>query len=75
MDLAALRTTGSDDLLDESREGGRESTIRSTEMRKLEKYPCHTQSMERCVKLVTEASVSVCGAEANDDFTMVIQAR
>ena len=24
-------------------------------------YPCHTQCVERCVKLVTEASSSVCG--------------
>lgn len=42
--------------------------IRSNEIPKLEKYPCHTQSVERCVKLVTEASASVCGAEARDGF-------
>lgn len=32
------------------------------------KYPCHTQCVERCVKLVTEASVAVCGADARDGF-------
>ena len=30
------------------------------------KYPCHTQVVERCVKIVTEASKSVCGFEARD---------
>jgi hypothetical protein len=25
-------------------------------------FPCHTQAVERCVKLVTEASTAVCGA-------------
>ncbi|ESN93198.1 hypothetical protein HELRODRAFT_181119 [Helobdella robusta] len=34
----------------------------------IEKYPCHTQAVERCVKLVTEASISVCGPEARDGF-------
>lgn len=33
-----------------------------------EKFPCHTQAVERCVKLVTEASISVCGSEARDGF-------
>lgn len=32
------------------------------------KFPCHTQAVERCVKLVTEASKSVCGTEARDGF-------
>lgn len=32
----------------------------------LEKYPCHTQAVERTVKLVTEASGKVCGAESRD---------
>ncbi|ESN92905.1 hypothetical protein HELRODRAFT_165041 [Helobdella robusta] len=31
----------------------------------IEKYPCHTQSVERCVKLVT---LSVCGPESRDGF-------
>lgn len=30
--------------------------------------PCHSQAVERCVKLVTEASASVCGQEARDGF-------
>src|ERR1043165_7789381 len=30
------------------------------------RYPCHTQAVERCVKLVTEASASVCGKNARD---------
>lgn len=32
------------------------------------KFPCHTQAVERCVKLVTEASAVVCGAPARDGF-------
>lgn len=35
------------------------------------KFPCHTQSVERCVKLVTEASASVCGADSKDGFIRV----
>lgn len=31
-------------------------------------FPCHTQPVERCVKLVTEASNSVVGHEARDGF-------
>ena len=34
-------------------------------------YPnlsCHTQSTERCVKLVTEAAAAVCGQEARDGY-------
>lgn len=33
-------------------------------------YPCHTQAVERCVKLVTEASASVCGPESRDGFIL-----
>ena len=33
-----------------------------------EKFPCHTQAVERCVKLVTEASSKVCGHSARDGF-------
>lgn len=32
------------------------------------KFPVHTQAVERCVKLVTEASGRVCGAEARNGF-------
>lgn len=31
-------------------------------------FPVHTQAVERCVKLVTEASRKVCGAESRDGF-------
>ena len=32
----------------------------------LDKFPCHTQAVERLVKIVTEASLSVCGSAARD---------
>lgn len=32
------------------------------------KFPCHTQAVERHIKLVTEASTVVCGSEARDGF-------
>lgn len=32
------------------------------------KLPCHIQAVERCVKLVTEASLAVCGSDARDGF-------
>ena len=32
------------------------------------KFPCHTQAVERCVKLVTEASAAVCGNTSRDGF-------
>src|SRR6266516_3714166 len=35
------------------------------------RYPCHTQAVERTVKLVTEASTSVCGEKAKDGFIRV----
>lgn len=31
-------------------------------------FPCHSQAVERCVKLVTETSSSVCGDDARDGF-------
>ena len=31
-------------------------------------FPCHTQAVERCVKLVTEASEAVIGAENRDGW-------
>ena len=31
-------------------------------------FPCHTQAVERCVKLVTEASAAVCDAPTRDGF-------
>lgn len=35
-----------------------------------EKYPCHTQGTERCVRLVTEASKSVCGVVQRHGFIL-----
>ncbi|GBL77695.1 hypothetical protein AVEN_152916-1 [Araneus ventricosus] len=34
-------------------------------------YPCHTHSVERCVKLVTEASAAVCGVTKRNGFIRV----
>ena len=31
-------------------------------------FPCHTQAVERCVKLVTESSSAVCGEQQRDGF-------
>lgn len=41
---------------------GGQSTI------EFERFPCHTQSVERCVKMVTEASLAVCGHLSRDGF-------
>ncbi|KAG0711470.1 hypothetical protein GWK47_020547 [Chionoecetes opilio] len=35
------------------------------------RYPCHTQAVERHIKLVTEASAAVCGKESRDGFIRV----
>ncbi|KAG5896174.1 hypothetical protein JTB14_016949 [Gonioctena quinquepunctata] len=32
----------------------------------IKSYPCHTQAVERAVKIVTEASAAVCGSENRD---------
>jgi len=32
------------------------------------RFPCHTQAVERCVKLVTQASAAVCGETSRDGF-------
>lgn len=31
-------------------------------------FPCHTQAVERGVKIITEASTKVCGEESRDGF-------
>ncbi|KAK4876600.1 hypothetical protein RN001_009106 [Aquatica leii] len=36
-----------------------------------EKYHCHTQCVERSIKLVTEASAAVCGPDSRDGFIRV----
>ncbi|GBN61083.1 hypothetical protein AVEN_188028-1 [Araneus ventricosus] len=35
-------------------------------IREIQKFPCHTQALEKCIKLVTEAWNKVCGREARD---------
>lgn len=40
----------------------------SIELPLLFELPCHTQAVERCVKVVSEASLSVCGPTARDGF-------
>ncbi|GBO43126.1 hypothetical protein AVEN_51778-1 [Araneus ventricosus] len=47
-----------------------ESLINSDTMpiREIQKFPCHTQAVERCIKLVTEASNKVCGREAREGY-------
>ncbi|GBM19746.1 hypothetical protein AVEN_895-1 [Araneus ventricosus] len=40
----------------------------TTPIKEIQKFSCHTQAVERCVKLVTEASNKVCGHEARDDY-------
>ena len=42
--------------------------IQSKEKKQFPSFPCHTQAVERCVKLVTEASFSVCGQKSRDGF-------
>ncbi|GBN33705.1 hypothetical protein AVEN_61571-1 [Araneus ventricosus] len=40
----------------------------TTPIRETQKFPCHTQAVERCIKLVTEASNKVCGHEVRDSY-------
>ena len=35
------------------------------------RLPCHTQAVERCVKIVTEASGAVCGVDQRDGYIKV----
>ena len=42
--------------------------VAQKEVPEFERFPCHTQSVERGVKLVTEASAAVCGTDARDGF-------
>ncbi|KAG5862962.1 hypothetical protein JTB14_028065 [Gonioctena quinquepunctata] len=35
----------------------------------IKSYPCHTQAVERAVKILTEASATVCGNENRDGVT------
>ncbi|GBL80259.1 hypothetical protein AVEN_92195-1 [Araneus ventricosus] len=40
----------------------------TTPIKEIQKFSCHTQVVERCVKLVTEASNKVCGHEDRDGY-------
>ena len=35
---------------------------------RMTKYPCHTQAVERCIKLVTEAAAAVSGKERREGW-------
>ena len=41
----------------------------STPNIELENYPCHTQAVETCIKLVSEASERVCGLTKRDGLS------
>ena len=45
-----------------------ENCIKTGKMFETDELPCHTQSVERCIKLVTEASAAVCDYEKRDGF-------
>lgn len=43
--------------------------VQNPTVMEITKYPCHTQALERCIlKLVTEASMAVCGETSRDGF-------
>ena len=44
--------------------------IRTKGQKEFPNLPCHTQAVERCVKLVTEASSLVCGDESRDGLIL-----
>jgi hypothetical protein len=45
-----------------------EEAIETGKMLQIENYPCHTQAVERHVKLVTDAASSVCGKERREGY-------
>jgi len=51
---------------DDLREFIREPT--TTPVVTFDRYPCHTQAVERCIKVVTEALQSVYGKNRRDGF-------
>lgn len=42
--------------------------IKNGSQLEIEKLPCHSQAVERHVRLVTQASLATCGAEARDGY-------
>jgi hypothetical protein len=55
-----LTKTFSDDQIDDF--------IKEQHRLDIPKFPCHTQAVERCIKLVTEASLAVCGEHKRDGY-------
>ena len=55
-------------LLDSAIEAARDQPL------ELPGFPCHAQSVERCVKLVTEASLAVYGQERRNALIVARQA-
>lgn len=45
-----------------------QEAIKSGSMPHLEKYPCHTQAVERHIKVVTDAAKCVCGKERREGY-------
>lgn len=45
-------------------------TLEATPTVSFPKFPCHTQAVERHVKLVTEAAKTVCGQKSRDGFIL-----
>ncbi|KAF2884254.1 hypothetical protein ILUMI_21906 [Ignelater luminosus] len=42
--------------------------VQNPTIMEIAKYPCHTQAVERSMKLVTEVSMAVCGETSKDGF-------
>ena len=42
--------------------------IKEQHILEIPKFPCHTQAVERCIKLVTDASLAVCGEHKRDGY-------
>ncbi|GBN00265.1 hypothetical protein AVEN_99437-1 [Araneus ventricosus] len=40
----------------------------TTPIREIQKFPCHTQAVDRCIKLVADTSNKVCALEARDGY-------
>jgi len=53
-------------ILSHLREAIIEEKVRKNNFSFIDDFPSHTQSVERCVKLITEAASYVCGPENRD---------
>ena len=47
---------------------GIKNMIKNISQLEIEKLPCHSQAVERHVRLLTQASLATCGAEARDGY-------